>query len=124
MAISKAYKLGRCPKCGKTKKECKCINAPSPKDITKQPSGNLRNELRKGTKFKQMVVKSKYGWTEWVYPKSKSYLFKCCDCDLVHELQFKTFVEKDKKHGVFEVVSLPEQIRAMFRARRFRSPKH
>jgi hypothetical protein len=63
------------------------------------------------------------GWSEWVYPTQKSYLFKCCDCGLTHEIQFSTFVEKNKKRDSFEVVKLPEPIRTMFRARRYNSPK-
>ncbi len=59
------------------------------------------------------------GWSEWVYPIQGSYLFKCCDCELVHEMQFSAFVEKDKERSSFEVVKLPEPIRTMFRARRF-----
>ncbi len=69
-------------------------------------------------KFKTMNPK-RGGWTEWVFPKNP-YLFKCCDCDLVHEMQFKAFVEKNKKRGAFEIEILPEPIRAMFRARRWK----
>ena len=59
------------------------------------------------------------GWSKWVYP-TKKYLFKCCDCELVHELEFKTFLEINrKKNGQFQVVKLPEQIRPIFRARRY-----
>jgi len=62
------------------------------------------------------------GWSEWVYPKPKEkYLFKCCDCGLVHELEFKTFIAEDtKKKGLFNVIELPSQIRSMFRARRYK----
>lgn len=61
------------------------------------------------------------GWSEWVYPKpAKNYLMKCCDCGLVHELQFRTFAEANSKRGAFEIVPLPWPIRAMFRARRSR----
>lgn len=62
----------------------------------------------------------KGGWSEWVYP-TKKYLFKCCDCGLVHELEFGTMITKNKKGIEFEVVKLPEEIRAMFRARRYKS---
>lgn len=74
-------------------------------------------------KFKMQTVKSRYSWTEWIYPKQDSYLFKCCDCGLVHELQFKAFVEVEKRRGTFQVKILPEPIRAMFRAKRFKVPK-
>lgn len=38
-------------------------------------------------KFKQHKS-GRGGWSEWVNPNHKSYLFKCCDCGLVHEMQF------------------------------------
>jgi hypothetical protein len=61
------------------------------------------------------------GWSEWVCPApAKNYLFKCCDCGLVHEMQFKAFAETEQKRGAFRVVDLPWPIRAMFRARRSR----
>ena len=71
------------------------------------------------TRFKPMV-EGRGGWSEWVYPEPNGYLMKCCDCGLVHEVQFKTFVETKQKRGAFEVVELPWPIRAMFRARRQR----
>lgn len=71
-------------------------------------------------RFKQHIA-GRGGWSEWVYPKEETnYLFKCCDCGLVHEMQFQTFVEKDKKKDTFIVVKLPKQIRSMFRARRLK----
>lgn len=61
------------------------------------------------------------GWSEWVFPApNKNYLFKCCDCGLVHEIQFGAFAEANKKRGAFEVIRLPWPIRTMFRARRSR----
>lgn len=59
------------------------------------------------------------GWCDWVFPE-KRYFFKCCDCGLIHELEFKTFVEKNKrKDKTFEFDILPGTIRPMFRARRY-----
>ena len=69
-------------------------------------------------KFK-IHTAGKRGWSEWVYPTpEKPYLMKCCDCGLVHELEFKTFLEVDRKKETFGIIELPKQIRAMFRARR------
>lgn len=68
-------------------------------------------------RFKTMKA-GRGGWSEWVYPRPESYFFKCCDCGLVHEMQFGTFVEANKKRKAFEVIGLPQPIRAMFRARR------
>lgn len=61
------------------------------------------------------------GWSEWVFPAPKTnYLFKCCDCGLVHEMQFAAFAEVNQRKSIFEIVKLPWPIRAMFRARRAR----
>ena len=75
-------------------------------------------------RFKKMVAK-KRGWTDWVFPKvGNLFLFKCCDCGLIHEMEFKTFVEgRQYKSGNFQVVELPKHIRAMFRARRMKIPR-
>lgn len=29
------------------------------------------------------------GWSAWVEPIMKGYRMQCCDCGLVHEMQFK-----------------------------------
>lgn len=29
------------------------------------------------------------GWSRWVTPNPKSYRTSCCDCGLVHDLQFR-----------------------------------
>lgn len=72
-------------------------------------------------RFKQMTATMRGGWSEWVYPSEKeNYFFKCCDCGLVHEMQFQTFAETNQKRGTFRINILPWPIRAMFRARRAR----
>lgn len=35
-------------------------------------------------------------WTKWVQPLMKGYLFKCCDCGLVHEMQFRSLKREGK----------------------------
>jgi len=64
----------------------------------------------------------KGGWSEWVYP-TKKYLFKCCDCGLIHEMEFASLIKTNKKGIHFNVVKLPEEISVMFRARRY-NKKH
>lgn len=77
------------------------------------------DESRKRLTFKKHTA-GKGGYSEWVYPKpDETYLMKCCGCGLIHEIEFGTFIERDKKRGVFTVVPLPKEIRTMFRARRF-----
>lgn len=39
------------------------------------------------------------GWTNWVVPKMKDYKMACCDCGLVHNLDFKIgkIIKRGKK---------------------------
>lgn len=62
------------------------------------------------------------GWSEWTEPVMKGYMMQCCDCGLIHEMQFKvlqkigdtgpdgTWPAKEIKNG-----------RVSFRARRKRN---
>lgn len=72
-------------------------------------------------RFKKMIEKHRGGWCDWIMPTTKkNYLMKCCDCGLVHEMQFKAFAEHHQKRGAFRATILPWPIRVMFRARRQR----
>jgi hypothetical protein len=57
------------------------------------------------------------GWSEWVCPDPNSYLMKCCDCGLVHELQFRVAKYEPRPSDQHEVVP-DENLQAQFRARR------
>lgn len=71
-------------------------------------------------KFKQMVG-GRGGWCEWILPHpKKNYLMKCCDCGLVHEVQFRAVAEHHQKRNTFQITVLPWPIRVKFRARRQR----
>lgn len=37
---------------------------------------------------------------EWVQPRRKDYRMKCCDCGLVHKLEFKLVPYGDNKHKI------------------------
>ena len=75
------------------------------------------------TRFKTMI-EGRGGWCEWQAPVMRGYLMKCCDCGLVHEMEFKTFAEtRQKKNGMFTIVEMPWPIRVLFRARRQRRPR-
>ncbi len=39
-------------------------------------------------KIKQVKV-NKDGWSRWEMPVMKGYLMACCDCDLIHEMEFE-----------------------------------
>lgn len=42
-------------------------------------------------------------WTEWIAPRMKLYRMGCCDCGLVHDMQFKILrVTKRKSGGWFD----------------------
>lgn len=60
------------------------------------------------------------GWSEWVNPNpSQPYKMECCDCGLVHDLEF-TAVEPlaVKRNGWFSSRPLDTPFRVLFRARR------
>lgn len=40
-------------------------------------------------KYKQYYEEEDTGWTEWVEPVRKGYKMCCCDCNLVHNLNFR-----------------------------------
>lgn len=48
--------------------------------------------------------KDKSGWTEWQFPVMDGYLMQCCDCNLVHEVDFKVVekVSRIKRDGSWE----------------------
>jgi len=35
------------------------------------------------------IKASEDGWCEWQHPKMKGYMMQCCDCGLVHEVEFR-----------------------------------
>lgn len=60
------------------------------------------------------------GWTEFVFPE-KNYWMQCCDCGLVHELEFSV-VKTEPAQGGFHSDELPwPENRVRFRARRSRA---
>jgi hypothetical protein len=58
-------------------------------------------------------------WSEWVCPDPEQYFMKCCDCGLVHEMQFN--VVKYSAGDKCEDVDDP-YVQAVFRARRTTPP--
>lgn len=62
-------------------------------------------------------IETATGWTDWIRPAQGGYMIACCDCGLVHELQFKAVKRapfRDGKTVQFETVRAD----AIFRARR------
>ncbi len=44
------------------------------------------------------------GWSDWLKPRMKNYKMACCDCGLVHELEFQVIKQgklvKEYKDGL------------------------
>jgi hypothetical protein len=77
-------------------------------DIAYRPNG-LPQE------FISHEVESPDDWSEWVCPDPEQYFMKCCDCGLIHEMQFK--VAKYSEGDECEFVA-DANLQAVFRARR------
>jgi transcription elongation factor Elf1 len=69
--------------------------------------------------FIKHEVENEGDWSEWVNPYSEQYFMKCCDCGLVHEMQFN--VAKYSEGDECEFVE-DADLQAVFRARRATPP--
>jgi len=60
------------------------------------------------------------GWSRWVPPKMKGYKMACCDCGLVHDMEFKVVrVTKTMRGGSWLYSEVKAgKYRVMFRAAR------
>ena len=52
------------------------------------------------------------GWTRWIQPRMESYYIECCDCGLIHRLQYRIVGTHNGS-----------QQHVQFRARRSRGPR-
>lgn len=71
-------------------------------------------------KFKTEMDEGK-GWCRWVPPMMKGYRMGCCDCGLVHDMEFRVVkVNKMLSDGTWEHGDPLDQTkyRVMFRAKR------
>lgn len=66
------------------------------------------------------VTQQADGWSDWQQPVMKRYRMACCDCGLVHDMQFEVLrVKKHRPDGSWEAAETdPEKYRVSFRARR------
>ena len=69
--------------------------------------------------FTKHEVENEGDWSEWVCPDPTQYFMKCCDCGLVHEMQFNIvkYSEGDKCEDFDD-----PYVQAVFRARRTTPP--
>jgi len=60
------------------------------------------------------------GWSEWDQPVMRGYRMCCCDCGLVHDMEFIAFeVTKRFPNGSYEMKELPiDRYQVRLRARR------
>lgn len=70
-------------------------------------------------KFKR-EVEGENGWSRWVPPTMKGYRIACCDCGLVHNMEFRVVkIKREEKDGSYLFKELPdEKYRVHFRAQR------
>ncbi len=47
--------------------------------------------------YRQVIQKGKGRFSSWESPKLNSYHLQCCDCGLVHDIQFKVLVKGGKQ---------------------------
>lgn len=61
------------------------------------------------------------GWTQWITPVMRGYLMRCCDCGLIHEIQFKIIQQtsREAKDGTWTAKKpRANGLRVAFKARR------
>lgn len=67
------------------------------------------------------------GWSEWVNPKHSQYFAGCCDCGLIHEMQFMVvrFYGDPDESGAQRCHPIgDDNVQTLFRARRESEPLH
>lgn len=69
-------------------------------------------------KIKQVKV-NKDGWSRWEMPIMKGYLMQCCDCHLIHEMEFEVVQAGEKKKGGWITATNVPNGRVRMRARRY-----
>ena len=79
-----------------------------------------RIDTMKHRKFSPVAPVTKRGYSDWIHPNPHKYLMECCDCGLVHEVQFKALhATKARKDGSFRYRELPRPTyRVALRVRR------
>jgi hypothetical protein len=67
-----------------------------------------------------VMVEGDDGYCDWVQPEMDGYKLACCDCGLVHKMQFKVVVLHEDKGNGYKVVeeAEPGKFLVQFRASR------
>jgi Zn-finger protein len=61
------------------------------------------------------------GWSDWISPKMTGYLMQCCDCGLIHEIDFKVvrYIGERTEGGMQENVEIEDNdVQTLLRAKR------
>lgn len=72
-------------------------------------------------KFKPVEALDATGWSDWIFPKPrKPYHMMCCDCGLVHDLEFQAATVERKRGGWVTIKEILDAATTavIFRARR------
>ncbi len=121
----------RCPKASDHQLDCTGSNEagqhgsvytaaqPAPVQEPWKPSDTANRIGGLPQDFIEHKVENEGDWSEWVNPDSEQYFMKCCDCGLVHEMQFKVvkYSEGDECEFIDDA-----DLQAVFRARRATPP--
>jgi hypothetical protein len=70
----------------------------------------------KAKRIRQEKAVGPRGFSRWVQPQMGKYFMACCDCGLVHEMQFRVVP------GAVKGLNAGQQMHVQFRARR--APKY
>ncbi len=67
----------------------------------------------------KLMVEREDGWCDWQFPVMERYRMACCDCGLVHDVQFKIVrTTKPDKTGYYTVIREMNGLKVMMRAKR------
>lgn len=53
-----------------------------------------------GRKYPKPEMEGTRGWTKWIQPHRRIYRIACCDCSLVHDMQF-ALEKRGKRAWIF-----------------------
>jgi hypothetical protein len=69
-----------------------------PRHPTRRPGplqlGRMAGVPQAVIRFRQEKGIGPRGFSRWIQPEMKKYLLACCDCSLVHEMQFRIAGDK------------------------------
>lgn len=74
-------------------------------------------------RIRQECAVSKRGFSRWIAPVMRKYIMACCDCGLVHEMEFNVLAAgKMRKNKSWSAKRLSNvRYRVEFRVRRMRN---